>query len=399
MSPTEKKHDSHGRNGAGPILLLTMVFFLNFTARVSLAPLLPTMEKDLGLSHGEVGSLFLMISIGYLITMMTSGFISLRLGHRRCIIIAATIGGGAMLIAGISTSLISLYCSTFLLGVSAGLYLPSGIATLTSQVREEHWGRALAVHETAPNLGMILAPFIAEAFVSWISWRAGLFILGGLALASGAIYFRYGPKTLLLGQAPELSAVGPIFRQIAFWHILVVFGLAVGGSMGLYSMMPLYLVSEHGFARGWANTLVALSRIPGLFTAYVGGWLADRAGVKWGMVVILLLSGSLVVSLGVVSSQVLVIIIFFQTSLAASFFPIGFAAMAHLGRPEERSLIVSLAMAQSYLLGAGLVPAFIGLIGEKWSFSVSVVVTGILVLLGAISLVFFKLPKPTNQQA
>ncbi len=31
----------------------------------------------------------------------------------------------------------------------------------------------------------------------------------------------------------------------------VLFGLAIGSSIGIYSMMPLYLIAEQGTERGW----------------------------------------------------------------------------------------------------------------------------------------------------
>ena len=63
----------------GPLLFLTAIFFLNFISRIILAPLMPAIEKDLGISHGEAGSLFLLISAGYFTALLGSGFFSSRL--------------------------------------------------------------------------------------------------------------------------------------------------------------------------------------------------------------------------------------------------------------------------------------------------------------------------------
>jgi hypothetical protein len=41
-----------------PLLFIASIFLLNFTARIIAAPLLPTIEKDLGFSHGDAGSLW-----------------------------------------------------------------------------------------------------------------------------------------------------------------------------------------------------------------------------------------------------------------------------------------------------------------------------------------------------
>jgi NNP family nitrate/nitrite transporter-like MFS transporter len=52
------------------LLLLSGIFYANFTARLLLAPLLPTVEADLGLDHAEAGSLFLYLSIGYFTSLV-----------------------------------------------------------------------------------------------------------------------------------------------------------------------------------------------------------------------------------------------------------------------------------------------------------------------------------------
>jgi hypothetical protein len=46
------------RSQLKPLFLIASIFLLNFTSRIVFAPLLPTIESNLGLSHGTAGSLF-----------------------------------------------------------------------------------------------------------------------------------------------------------------------------------------------------------------------------------------------------------------------------------------------------------------------------------------------------
>jgi len=77
------------RSQLGPLLLLTGIFFLSFISRIILAPLMPTIEQDLGIGHAEAGTLFLLISAGYFVSLLGAGFLSSRLTHRRTIIFSA----------------------------------------------------------------------------------------------------------------------------------------------------------------------------------------------------------------------------------------------------------------------------------------------------------------------
>jgi len=78
---------TRGTTGLPVGLHLTGIFFLNFLGRVVLAPLMPYVERDLNVGHGEAGSLFLFGSLGYFAGLLGSGFLSSRSTHRRTIIL------------------------------------------------------------------------------------------------------------------------------------------------------------------------------------------------------------------------------------------------------------------------------------------------------------------------
>src|SRR5512144_1969497 len=84
------------------LLLLIVIFYLNFTSRVILSPLLPVLEKDLGLGHGEAGSLFFYIAMGYGLGLLGSGFVASRLIHRLSITFSAFMIGVALVLVSLS---------------------------------------------------------------------------------------------------------------------------------------------------------------------------------------------------------------------------------------------------------------------------------------------------------
>ena len=87
------------------LLLLVGIFYLNFISRIALAPLLPIVEIDLGLGHGEAGSLFFYVAFGYATGLLTSGYITARIIHRRMITLSAGMLGLAMLALSLSPSI------------------------------------------------------------------------------------------------------------------------------------------------------------------------------------------------------------------------------------------------------------------------------------------------------
>lgn len=368
----------------GPLGFITGIFLLNFVGRVSLAPLLPTIETNLGLNHVQAGMLFLFMSVGYFVTVFSSGIISQRLTHRRVILISALSVGPMLCLATFAQGIYSLSAVCLGLGLSAGLYLPSGVAALTSFVRSTDWGKAMAMHEMAPNGGMILAPLIAELLLEGLTWRGVLALIGGASFLLGLAYARWGKGGEEPGTAPSPAALAELLRLPAVWLMVVFFALAIGSSLGIYTMLPLYLVTEKGFDQGWTNLMLSGSRVPGLLMAFGAGWAHDRFGARASLLTIFTATGLATLVLGLSSGSLLVVAVFVQPAVTVCFFPVGFAALSLVAPPHLRGVAVSLATPLAFMLGGGALPAFLGWMGEHHSFGAGIAVFAGLVGLGAV---------------
>lgn len=357
---------------------------------------MPAIEKDLGMSHGEAGSLFLLISAGYFASLLGSGFVSSRLLHKRTIIVSATAVGLALSAIAFTDSLWGTRMVLILLGLASGLYLPSGIATLTSLISPSHWGKAIAIHELAPNLGFIAAPLLSEVLLTWFSWRSVLIFLGGMSVLMGIAFARFGRGGEFPGESPNFAAFKTLLHKPAFWIMMLLFSLGIGGTLGVYTMLPLYLITEHGINRNWANTLIALSRIPGVGMAFLAGWASDRLGPKRTMGAAFLITGFLTILLGVAPAPLIVSLVFLQPIIAVCFFPPGFAALSSIGPPSARNVAVSLTVPFAFVLGGGAIPIGIGMMGDAGSFSLGISMTGCLILTGFILSLYLRLPDSTN---
>ena len=367
-----------------PLLFLVGIFFLNFLSRIILSPLMPTVEKDLKVGHGEAGSLFFMISLGYCIGLLFSGFISSRLTHRRTILLSSIAVGGAVIFVSISHHLWMIHLGLIFVGMAAGFYLPSGIATLTELVRPEHWGKALAIHELAPNLAFVTAPLLAEALLGVFSWRGVLMISGVASVASGVVFILFGKGGNSPGEAPKVSTLRIIVKEPSFWIMMGLFGLGIGASFAVYTMMPLYLVAEKGIDRTWANTLVAFSRILTLGSSILVGWITDRIGPRKTLMGVFMTTGIITMLLGLVPGRWIIPTVFLQSMVATAFFPAGFAALAHIGSGKIKNVAVSLTVPVGFLLGGGVIAAGIGIMGQMGSFSLGFILLGGILLAGLL---------------
>ena len=377
----------------GPLLFLTSIFFLSFIGRIIFSPLMPAIENDLGMNHADAGGLFLMMSLGYFVSLIGSGFISCRIGHKKTIVISAVGVGVILWVVSLCTTLLGIRIGMVLIGLAAGLYLPSGIASVTSIADPRHWGRAIAIHELAPNLSFVVAPLLSEVLMEWFSWRGALLFLGICSLLAGLAFGRFGKGAEGYGQAPSLSSFGALFRKRSFWIMMLLFSFGITATMGIYTMLPLYLVAEQGIERNWANTVVALSRISGLFMTFLAGWVSDRVGPEKAMGTILLIAGIMTILLGMVSSSWVILIVFLQPVVAVCFFPPGFAALSSIGPPSTRSVAVSLTVPAAFVIGGGAIPAGIGLMGDAGSLGLGIALAGALVATGFLFALFLKISR------
>jgi len=375
------------------ILLITGIFFLGFISRIILAPLMPTIESDLGISHGRAGSLFFLISLGASISTLGAGYVSSRIMHRGTIVFSAVVGGVVLIGISFTRGLWEISAGLFLMGMVGGLYIPSAISTLTSIVSVKHWGKAFAIHELAPNVSFVVAPLLSMALLPLLAWQGILALLGGTGILLGFMYAAFGRGGRFPGEAPSFVSFRRLLANPTFWVMTFLMSLGVISTNGVYTMLPLYLVKERGMDPNWVNTLIGLSYVSCIGIAFLAGWATDRFGPKAVMGVVLLITGILTVLLGAAPTSWLSIIVFLQPMTACSFFPAGFAALSRIGSADTRNVTVSLSTPMAGTFGAGIIPTGLGVMGDAGFFGLGIALAGGLIFTGFLIALYLKLPE------
>ncbi len=372
------------RQAFGGLLFLTGLFYFNFTSRVIFSPLLPEIEKELGVDHAAAGSLFLFISAGYFISILSSSFVSARLNHKRTIVLSLICSGIMLFWVGLSNSLHTLQGTLFALGLAAGLYLPSALASISTLVAPAYLGRGMAIHEFAPNIGFMTAPLLAGLMLSCCSYQAGLQLFGFLMICCGIIYWFSKHGSSEKEKRPDWSAVITLLKRPPFWSVTILFMLGISSTLGIYSMLPLYLHIEHEMAMDKVNNLLAFSRFLSVLAVYPSGLAGDRFGSRLVIIVVLGIGGVLTLMLGFFSGWLLGMIVVLQAMLAVCFFPAGFALLSRIAAPGQASMTISLAIPLAFLVGGGLAPTVIGLTGDYYSIAYAFVCCGLTITGGAV---------------
>lgn len=371
------------RSALPALAFLACIFYLNFTSRVIFSPLLPVISGELGLTHADSGSFFLCISAGYFVSILLSGHVSSRLNHKRTIVLSSVASGVMLLVVSACMSLTTLRLALIGLGLAAGLYLPSGLITITRLVPPAYTARGIAVHELAPNVSFAVTPLVCAASLVLLSWRMGLGILGIILICMGVFFQLYGNGSQGAGTAPRLEPLKRILKLPRFWLITAMFSMAICSTLGIYAMLPLYLVSGLGMDVERANTLVAFSRIASVAMPLLSGWFGDRFGNQKVMGAVLFLAGVLTIPLGCTEGWLLVCLVVLQPMVAVCFFPSAFAVLVAVGPKEEKNVAVSICIPLAFLCGGGILPTVIGTVGDHFSLGAGMMSAGGLMVLAS----------------
>jgi NNP family nitrate/nitrite transporter-like MFS transporter len=384
MQQTSRQGGGFLAMGSGliTVLALTGVFFFNFMARLILAPFVVNVELEFSLSHVQAGQLFLFASFGVSLALALSGFAAKILKHRHIVVISCLGIGLGLFLTSLAQSFAVMKVTLLGMGLAAGLYLPSGITIITSSLSSLNWGKGLAIHEMAPNCSFILAPILAAVLEGVCSWRTVFAALGLGSALMGLVFVFSNQGGESKGEAPRPSILRVIGKQPAFWILAALFGMAVSMTFGVFSMLPVYLVSSHGLDKGWANELVSISRVPSLLMAFGSGPVIDRIGAKKTVRIALSVSAALTVLLGLLSGPLIYAAVLLQPMCAVCFFPAGFTAISMSFPDHIRNVAISLIIPLALFMGTGAVPTLLGWFGDQGLFPLGFAILGLSVLIG-----------------
>ena len=361
------------------LLLFWSLWFLNFSTRTVLSPLLPIFEQELHITHALAGSIFLFLAVGYTSSLLVSNWITPRIGFKKSIAIGFIVLIGALLCLVFTGTYWGLGVVAFLLGFGGGLYLPCALPLLTTTIHPDKWGKAIAFHETAASFSILAIPLLAAAALRFLHWKSLVVVLSGLCLAVTVVFLIRSPDPR--PKVEEKSPFSKVLRRRDFWVMGTLWGFAAAGGLGLYNLIPLFLVNEKGISIEVANTIFGLTRIGGLVVTFLAGFLIDRIGVKRVLLLSLLASGFSTTGVALADSfPLLVTMLVLQATFMPIFFPAGLVTISKLTTFSDRSAFAGAVVAFGVVFGTGIAPTLLGAVADVWSFQMGMMVQGLLTM-------------------
>lgn len=195
------------------LVIICLMYMITYIDRVNIATAAPAMQKELGLTHTELGMAFAAFAYPYAFFQIAGGWLGDRLGPRKTLLICGAIWSAATVLIGFVNGAISLVIVRFLLGIGEGSAFPVATRALSNWMAASRRGFAQGITHSFARLGNALTPPLVAMLVLSLSWRGSFIIVGVISFAWVALwwfYFRDDPRDHKAVTQEEIAVLPPL---------------------------------------------------------------------------------------------------------------------------------------------------------------------------------------------
>ena len=268
-------------------------FFACFVGWFALAPLMPQVRRELGLSGEQVADLAIASVAGTVLARLAVGWLCDRIGPRRTYVIVLVAGAIPIAAVGLVQSYQQLLVVRFLVGMVGAsfvvttyhvsrMFAPNCVGTATATAAG--WGN---LGGGIANMVMPLAAGgLAAAGFGAAGWRVAMLAPAVLMLACAVAYLawtRDEPGETAPRSSKTAGAMTSAMRDGRAWSLAVAYGCCFGVELTVNGLAALYFIDTFGVGMTTAGLLAGLHGGTNLFARGLGGWCGDRIGRRFGL--------------------------------------------------------------------------------------------------------------------
>jgi len=192
------------------VFLLFAITGVNYIDRAAISYAIPAIQRDLGLSPADTGTILGAFGLGYALTTLFGGFAVDRYGARIVLTVAAILWSLSIGATALAGGFAVLYAARVLLGVSEGPNFPALTGAVSHWLSPHERATALANTLFAVPLALAVGGPIVTQLLGWLDWRltfAALFVLSAAWVPLWYFLFRDDPAESRFVNAAELAHI------------------------------------------------------------------------------------------------------------------------------------------------------------------------------------------------
>jgi predicted MFS family arabinose efflux permease len=287
------------------LVMLTLVYVVNYMDRNILNQLLPAIKVEFALSDADLGFLSgTVFAILYATLGVPLAWLADRVNRRNVIAISMMLFAAMTAVSAYAASFLQLVSARIGTGIGEAGTSPSVNSIISDLYAPKERAGALSFYATGLNVGLLLAFFGGGFIEQHYGWRAAFLAAGvpGLALAILFLLTVPEPKR---GQVEKLADTGTVphlgetiaylFSRKSFLYIAFGCALASFGGYAGNTFVPVFLQRVFHLTPEMRGLLIGgLFGVVGGIGTYMSGVLADalsKRDVRWNMYVIVIFIG------------------------------------------------------------------------------------------------------------
>lgn len=274
-----------------------LMFFVCFFGWFGLAPLMPAIRADLGLTKAQVGNTIIASVSSTIIARLLIGRLCDVIGPRATAVRLLLLGSIPVLLVGLANNYTTFLLFRLAIGVIGASFVVTQFHTsmmFAPRVR----GTANAITGGWGNLGggvtnmvmpLIFSAIIGFGYAPHVAWRYAMIVPGVMMWIVAFLYYRYTKDTPAGNFSDRVrpSAGRPAdWSVIADWRIVALtlaYAMCFGMEITFDNVASLHFVDSFHLSQHSAGFWAGLFGSMNLFARALGGFLSDRAGIRWGM--------------------------------------------------------------------------------------------------------------------
>ncbi|MES2731535.1 MAG: NarK family nitrate/nitrite MFS transporter [Bacteroidota bacterium] len=280
--------------------LTWITFFFCFFGWFGIAPLMPIVRADLGLTKGQIGNIMIASVAATIFARLLIGRLCDTLGPRLSYTFLLIFGSIPLITIGFANSYESFLLFRLVIGIIGASFVITQYHT-SVMFAPKVVGTANAIAGGWGNLGggvtnmvmpFVFAGIVALGYTNHDAWRLAMMVPGVLLLVLAFVYYRFTQDTPAgnyadLPKVEEAAKKSGSFMAAAkdprVWVLFLAYGACFGIEITFDNIAALYFVDNFHLGFKEAGILAGIFGVMNLFARALGGIFGDKMGNKYGL--------------------------------------------------------------------------------------------------------------------
>lgn len=285
--------------------LTWMAFFVCFFAWFAVAPLMPVIRDELGLTKDQVANINIAAVCVTIFVRLLIGPLCDRFGARLTYTWLLALGAVPVIAISFAQSYEAFLFWRLCIGAIGASFVVTQFHTSvmfapnvvgTANATAAGWGNA-GGGATQALMPLVLMAVVSLGIERSLGWRVALFVPGILMLIMAVLYYRFAKDTPYgnLKDASVRLAAGEVQRKKGWdtflaaardyrvWMLFITYGACFGVELTIHNLAATYYVDRFGLSVTTAGIYVGSFGLLALFARALGGIASDRVAHTRGL--------------------------------------------------------------------------------------------------------------------